>query len=386
MTGPLSGTRVVELSGIGPGPFGGMLLADLGADVISVERPAGGALNDSYGVLSRGRRSLMLDLKRPDGLVTIRRLIDDADVLIDPFRPGVTERLGVGPDECLSRNPKLVYARMTGWGQNGRYAPRAGHDINYLARSGVLSMMGDADSPPPVPLNLVADFGGGGMLLGFGILAALLESSKSGRGQVVDVAMVDGVMQLAASLFELDANGIWNAGRSSNFLQGAAPWYRAYRTADDRYVTVGALEPEFYALLLTTIGVDPSAHDQWDRDDWPSFSDELTTLFASETLAHWDALLGDTDACFAPVVDFHELIDDDHHRSRNALLTDRQVIQPAPAPRFSRTPSVAGHPPVQRGEHTAEILAELADPECVWPGKQPIRNRLAESRFQRHEG
>jgi alpha-methylacyl-CoA racemase len=367
MTGPLTGTRVVELAGIGPGPFGGMLLADLGADVITIERPGGGALGESYGVLSRGRRSLTLDLKDPDDLGVALRLADGADVLIDPFRPGAAERLGLGPAECTQRNPRLVYARMTGWGQDGAFATRAGHDINYLARAGVMSLLGQPGSPPTVPLNLIADFGGGGMLLGLGVLAALVERGKSGRGQVIDVAMVDGVLQLAAALFELRANGLWNPERAADFLQGGAPWYRAYRTGDDRYLTVGALEPQFYRQLLTTLGIDPAEHGQWDRPAWPKLTAELEQLFASQPLAHWDTLLCDTDSCYAPVVDFDELAGDQYHLSREAILTDRPIPQPAPAPRFSRTPAVAGQPPATRGQHNDEIRSALRDPDCVWP-------------------
>jgi alpha-methylacyl-CoA racemase len=360
MTGTLDGIRVIELAGIGPGPFGGMLLADQGADVITIDRPGGGnALDTSSRVLARGRRSIVLDLKEPGDHAVALALIDSADVVIDPFRPGVAERLGVGPEVCRDRNPRLIYARMTGWGKDGPLAERAGHDINYLAISGVLGLMGDPGTPPPVPLNLVADFGGGGMLLGYGVLAALFERERSGLGQIVDAAMLDGVVQLAASLFQLHADGLWNAGRGTNFLQGGTPWYRTYRTSDGEYVSVGALEPQFYRVLLHGLGIDPDDHDQWDRDGWPALTRIIADLFAARPLAHWVELLADTDACFAPVLRFDQLADHPHHRARETIETHDGVTQPAPSPRFSRTPARYRPPPARPGEHTDEILAEL---------------------------
>jgi alpha-methylacyl-CoA racemase len=363
MHGTLHGLRVVELAGIGPAPFGAMLLADMGAAIITIDRPQPtGLLEGSSRVLWRGRRSIALDLKSADDLDIARRLIDRADVLIDPFRPGVTERLGIGPDQCSERNPRLVYARMTGWGQDGPLAQRSGHDINYLALSGILGLLGPADAPPPIPLNLIADFGGGGMMLGLGILAALHERERSGEGQVIDVAMLDGALMLATFLFQLRADGLWHDGRNTNFLQGAAPWYRAYRTSDGEHVTVGALEPQFYDLLLTTLGLDPAAHDQWDRDEWPALARTLEDMFAAQPLAHWTALLADTDACFAEVLGFEDLQDHPHHLARGTIDISTGVPQPAPVPRFSRTPSEIGLPPSAPDEHRDEILAELGLP------------------------
>ncbi len=360
-TGPLHGIRVIELAGLGPAPFGATLLSDLGADVIRIDRPTAADTGISTaGPLSRGRRSIVLDLKTPDHVDTALELVDTADVLIDPFRPGVVHRLGLGPDVCLARNPRLVYAHMTGWGQDGPLAPRAGHDLNYIALSGVLAMMGPPDAPPPPPLNLVADFGGGGMLLGFGVVAALYERERSGRGQVLDVAMVDGVLMLAASLFQMRADGTWTAQRSQNALDGGAPWYRAYRSADGKYLTVAALEPEFYRRLLSTLDIDPDAHAQWNRADWPDLAAQLALAFAGQPLRHWNELLGDIDVCYAPVLDLDELERHPHHTARSTVDASFGSRQPAPAPRFSRTPAAIQGPSIEPGRHTAQILDELA--------------------------
>jgi alpha-methylacyl-CoA racemase len=359
---PLAGVRVIELAGIGPGPFGATVLSDLGADVIRIDRPArpGEAVAAMAGPLSRGRRSIALDLKQPEGRQAALRLVDDADVLIDPFRPGVTRRLGLGSEICDSR-PQLIYAQMTGWGQDGPLAPRAGHDLNYLALSGTLAMMGAPGEPPPVPLNLVADFGGGGMLLVVGVVAALYERERSGRGQVLDVAMLDGVNLLAASLFQARRDGLISVERGQSFLDGGAPWYRAYRTADDRYVTVAALEPQFYCALLEALDIAVDDHPQWDRSAWPKLAALLEQRFASEALKHWDDLLGDLDVCYAPVLDLDDLESHPHHQTRNTVTTAFGIRQPAPAPRFSRTPARIQGPAVEPGQHTAEILAQLAD-------------------------
>ncbi len=359
--GPLAGIRVIELAGLGPAPFGATLLSDLGADVIRIDRPDATSAGISMaGPLSRGRRSIVLDLKNPDDVALALELVDTADVLIDPFRPGVVHRLGLGPDVCVARNPRLVYAHMTGWGQDGPLAPRVGHDLNYLALSGVLGMMGPPDAPPPPPLNLVADFGGGGMLLGFGVVAALYERERSGRGQVLDVAMMDGVLMLAASLFQMRADGSWTPDRGQNALDGGAPWYRAYRSADGQYLTVAALEPQFYRRLLDTLGIDPDPHPQWDRVDWPDLSAQLERTFAAQPLQHWNELLGDIDVCYAPVLDLNELERHPHHAARGTVDTSFGARQPAPAPRFSRTPAAVRGPSVDPGRHTAEILDELA--------------------------
>ena len=361
--GPLGGVRVIELGGLGPGPHGTMLLADLGADVVRIDRPGDAVLpgDPRAAVLARGKRSVALDLKDAAELDVARRLIDTADVLVDPYRPGVAERLGIGPDACLERNPRLVYARMTGWGQKGPLAGAAGHDLNYIALAGALHPMGSPDAPPRPPLNLVADFGGGGMLLAFGVAAALLERERSGRGQVVDVAMVDGVASLLASLCQLDGQGLWSRERGTNWLDGAAPWYRAYRTSDGRFVTVAALESRFYALLLEKLGLDAGEWPQWDPARWPEQSAQLTGIFAQRTLQDWRELLEGTDVCFAPALRVDEAASHPHVAARGTFLELDGVLQPAPAPRFSRTPGAIQGPPPVPGAHTDEILAELRD-------------------------
>jgi alpha-methylacyl-CoA racemase len=360
--GPLAGVRVLELAGLGPAQLGGMLLADLGADVIRLDRPAdvpATAEGRSREVLARGRRSVALNLKDPAGVELALALIDECDVLLDPYRPGVTERLGLGPDVVMERNPRLIYTRMTGWGQTGPLARAAGHDINYIGLAGALHPMGDADTPPPVPLNLIGDFGGGGMLLAFATAAALVERAQSGRGQVVDVAMIDGVASLMASIFQVAAMGQWNPERGSNWLQGAAPWYRSYETSDGRYVTVGSLEPQFYALLLERLGLAAAEWPQWDRDQWPLLTERLAELFASRSLADWCKELEGTDACFAPALTMDEVIDHPHLAARDVYVEYEGVTQPAPAPRFERTPGAIAAPPPWPGEHTVAVLAEL---------------------------
>lgn len=361
MTGPLSGLRVVELAGIGPAQYGCMLLADLGADVVRVDRPLPpGHEEPPSDVLSRGRRSIALDLKRPEDLVVGRALADRADVLVDPYRPGVADRLGVGAETLLRTNPGLVYAQMTGWGQSGPLAHAAGHDINYVALTGALWLMGDEDAPPPVPLNLVGDFGAGGMLLAFGIVAALLERERSGRGQVIDVAMVDGVVSMLSSVFALRAGGQWTEGRGRNWLQGAAPWYRPYRTADDRHVTVGPLEDRFYRQLLERLGLTADEFPQWDEATWPALAERLEACFATQPLDHWRTLLEGTDACFAPVLDLDEAAAHPQLAERAAFVRVDGQLQSGPVPRFSRTPGEVGGEAPRPGAHAAEILAELA--------------------------
>ena len=361
--GPLTGVSVLELAGIGPAQLGGMLLSDLGADVIRVDRPADvpedRPMRPNAEVLARGRRSIALDLKSLDGLEVMLDLIGDSDVLVDPYRPGVTERLGIGPDVALERNPGLIYARMTGWGQSGPLAQTAGHDINYIALAGALNPIGHPNVPPPVPLNLIGDFGGGGMLLAFGVAAALVERGRSGRGQVVDVAMIDGVASLMASIFQVDAMGEWSHERGANWLQGAAPWYRAYETADGRYVTVGPLESKFYNLLLERLGLEPSDWPQWDRARWRELAIRLEDVFASHTLAHWSEELEGTDVCFAPALRLEELTEHPHLAAREVYVDYRGVTQPAPVPRFGRTPGAIASPPPWPGEHTIDILRDL---------------------------
>ncbi|NLT06465.1 MAG: CoA transferase [Solirubrobacterales bacterium] len=360
--GPLTGVRVVELAGLGPAQLGAMLLADMGADVVRVDRPAD-VPTDPEGVsgelLARGRRSIALDLKQPDGLAVARELAAGADVLLDPYRPGVAERLGLGPDDLLALNPRLVFARMTGWGQDGPLAQAAGHDINYVALAGALAPIGPADAPPPPPLNLVGDFGGGGMLLAFGVAAALVERERSGEGQVIDVAMIDGVAALMASIFQVDHQGLWSRERGANWLQGAAPWYRAYATADDRYVTVGPLEAKFYGQLLDRLGLDAADWPQWDTDRWPALAELLAARFAERTLAEWTAELEGTDVCFAPALEYDEVTEHPHLAARAVYVERDGAVQPAPAPRFARTPGAIASPPPWPGQHTAELLAEL---------------------------
>ena len=365
-SGPLRGVRIVELAGIGPAQHGVMLLADLGADVIRIDRPQDGPPPAdevrSGAILDRGRRSIVLDLKRDADVHVACRLLDSADVAIDPYRPGVAERLGLGPDRALERNPRLVFARMTGWGQTGPLAPAAGHDINYIAVGGALGALGEEGAVPPVPLNLVGDYGGGGMLMAFGVVAALLERERSGRGQVVDVAMVDGVASLMSGVYHLIGTGTWSPGRGRNWLQGAAPWYRAYRTSDDAYITVGTLEPQFYRLLLEAMQMDPDAWPQWDTSRWPALTDELGSRFARATQREWRARLEGTDACFGPVVDVEDVAEHPQLAARKTYVRRDGFLQPAAAPRFDRTPGALGRRPPRLGEHTDEILAELGLP------------------------
>jgi alpha-methylacyl-CoA racemase len=361
MSGPLAGVRVIELAGIGPVQHAGMLLADLGADVIRVDRVAASAGHDqATDILSRGRRSVVLDLKDSADRRTLEALLEHADLLLDPYRPGVLERLGLDPDDLTARHPRLIVARMTGWGQTGPLAHAAGHDINYIALAGALGTIGPQDGPPAVPLNLVGDYGGGSMLLAFGVVAALYERERSGLGQVLDVAMVDGVASLMAAMFQLQASGAWRDGRERNWVQGAAPWYRAYATADGGHVTVGALEGKFYALLLEQLGLDAGDWPQWDRTRWPALATELARIFASRTRAEWIARLEGSDACFAAVLELNEVLDHEHLRARGTFVERDDVVQPAAAPRFSRTPAAVAPRAPWAGQHQAEVLAELA--------------------------
>jgi alpha-methylacyl-CoA racemase len=370
VTGPLAGVRIVELAGIGPGPFAAMLLADLGADVLRVERVdaarRGGPGGLELTVLNRSRRSVAVDLKSPDGVATVLDLVERADAFIEGFRPGVAERLGLGPDDCLARNPALVYGRMTGWGQDGPLAPRAGHDINYIALSGALAAIGPgADGEAPVvPLNLVGDFGGGSLYLALGIVSALFEARGSGQGQVVDATMVDGAASLMTAFFGLHAAGQHTAPRGSNVLDGGAPFYGVYRTKDDRWVSVGALEPQFYAALIQGMGLQdaPETAAQNDRSTWPAMRERFTATFASRTRDEWTAILGDTDACFAPVLELDEAPAHPHNVARGVFVDVDGVPQPGPAPRFSRTPADAPTPAPRPGADTLEGLAAWGVP------------------------
>ncbi len=369
--GPLSGVRVVEVASIGPGPFTAMLLADMGADVVRVDRVPGSGdrvpgsgdhaqtqADPAVDVLARGRRSVAVDLKHPEGVATVVRLVAGADVLLEGFRPGVMERLGLGPDECLAANPRLVYGRMTGWGQEGPLAPSPGHDINFIAVAGALAGIARPGQCPVPPLNLVGDFGGGGMLQAFGVVCALLEARTSGRGQVVDAAMVDGAALLMAMICALRASGRWPGEPGTNLLDGGAPFYDTYETADGRYVAVGALEPRFYDALVRGLGLDPAdLGAQHDRARWPATKKRFAAVFRSRTRAEWCALLEGTDACLSPVLGIDESPDHPHVAARRAFMVDGSVVQPSPAPRFSRTPAEVGAPPPRPGQHTDEVLA-----------------------------
>jgi alpha-methylacyl-CoA racemase len=361
--GPLAGIRVLELAGLGPGPHAAMLLADLGADVVRVDRPAGRMLRlaDSPVAdhLLRGRRAVLADLKDPDDLALVRALADRADVLIEALRPGVTERLGLGPQECLARNPRLIYARMTGWGQTGPWADRVGHDINYLSITGSLAAIGRAGENPVPPLNLVADFGGGSMFCVVGILAALLERVASGRGQVVDAAMVDGVTALSQMVWALRGQGAWSDDRGTNLLDGGAPFYDTYACADGGYVAVGALEPPFYAALLAGLGLDPAdLPEQDDRSGWPVLRAAFTKAFATRGRDEWAARFDGTPACVTPVLTFAEAPAHPHLAARGTHVTQDGGPPAAPPPRCSRTPPPAPRPPRGPGADTVEILRD----------------------------
>ena len=367
MAGPLSGIRIVEIAGIGPGPFCAMMLADLGAEVLRVDRAERAKLPRGDGpnldLLNRGRRSVAVDLKSPAGVEVVLRLLEKADALIEGFRPGVMERLGLGPDVCLARNPKLVFGRMTGWGQDGPLAKVAGHDLNYIALTGALHAIGRADSPPPPPLNLIGDFGGGGLLLAYGILAALLERARSGKGQVVDAAMVDGASALMAIIFGAHTSGWWRDERAANMLDGGAHFYDCYETKDGKYVSIGAIEPQFYAQLLELTGLKGEAlPHQMDRSGWPKTKERLTAIFKTKTRDEWCAVMEGTDVCFAPVLSLAEAPEHPHMKARNTFVEVEGVRQPGPAPRFSRTPGVIERPPAHAGEHTDEALVDWGFP------------------------
>jgi alpha-methylacyl-CoA racemase len=357
--GPLADLTVVELGGIGPVPFCGMLLADLGASVIRVDRVdevATGSRVDEP--LLRGKRSLAADFKHPDAPALVLDLIAQADALIEGFRPGVAERLGIGPDPCLAANPTLVYGRMTGWGQDGPLAEAAGHDINYIALAGILGMIGRAGGPPVVPLNLVGDFGGGGMLLAVGVLAGVLNARASGEGQVLDAAMIDGAALLSTMIHGFRARGMWSDERGSNLLDGGAPFYALYETSDGGYVSVGAIEPVFHAELLSRMGIE-NLPEQYDRASWSETRARLAEAFAAQPLSYWQEMLEGTDACFAPVLSIDDAAVHPHNRARGLFIDVAGIRQPAPAPRFSATPAAHPSPPRPAGVDTDAILAEL---------------------------
>jgi alpha-methylacyl-CoA racemase len=363
MAGPLKGVTVLELAAIGPAPFAGMMLADMGAEVIRIDRmPAASsheldALLRNDNVVDRGRRSIALDIKDPRAVEAVLKLVDSADILIEGFRPGVTEKLGIGPEVCLARNPTLVYGRMTGWGQTGPLAKSAGHDLNYIAISGALHAMGPKDRPPAPPLNLVGDYGGGGMLLALGVVAALFEAQRSGRGQVVDAAMTDGSALLMAMLYGLQAKGLWSDERESNFLDGSAHFYGTYECADGRHVSIGPIEPQFYRRLLELTGThDPHFAQQWSKAEWPALKAKLAALFRTRTRDAWCALLDGSDACFSPVLSMSEAPLHPHNVARQTFVESAGIVQPAPAPRFDRTPSELPPPAPVVGRDSADLL------------------------------
>jgi alpha-methylacyl-CoA racemase len=364
--GPLEGISVVEMAGLGPGPFAGMMLADLGATVIRVDRLSAGS--DVLGattagradVVSRGRRSIAVDLKSAEGVELVLRLVDSADVLIEGFRPGVMERLGLGPDVCLRRNPRLVFGRMTGWGQDGPLAKVVGHDINYISLSGALAAIGRQGEAPVPPLNLVGDYGGGGMLLAYGVVAALLSAARTGAGQVVDAAMVDGSALLMAQFYGMTALGRWSDERGTNLLDTGVPFYDVYQSADGGYLSVGPIEPAFFAILLERLGIDDiDAGTQYDPRSWPALRLRLAQEFASRTRAASEELFAGVDGCVIPVLSLAEAPNHPHNVARGTFVTRDDVVQPAPAPRFSATPAQLDLPPPAVGEHTDAVLSDL---------------------------
>jgi len=362
--GPLSGVKVIEMQGIGPGPFAGMMLSDMGAEVIRVDRagnvPASAPSSPPSDVLARGRRSVAVDLKNPAGVEAVLRLVEGADAIIEGFRPGVMERLGLGPDVCLARNPRIVFGRMTGWGQEGPYAPMAGHDINYIALAGALAHIGRAGEAPVPPLNLVGDFGGGGMLLAFGVACGLVEARASGRGQVVDAAMVDGTATLMAMFAGMMHSGVFTEERGTNMLDTGSHFYDVYETSDGRYVSFGSIEPQFYAELLELSGLGSEADlpHQLDKTRWPEMKQRLARIVATKTRDEWCAIMDGSDVCFAPVLTYGEAARHPHAVARSSFVEVAGITQPAPSPRFSRTvPAIAG-PPAYPGQHTDDVLRD----------------------------
>ncbi|MGA8988443.1 CaiB/BaiF CoA transferase family protein [Aeromicrobium sp.] len=358
-SGPLHGVRVIELVGIGPGPFAAMLLADLGADVIRIDRPGGNAMQVSQpdkDILGRGRPSAAVNLKDPRGIELVLDLVEQADILIEGFRPGVTERLGLGPEACHARNPALVYGRMTGWGQDGPLASTAGHDVNYISVAGALDPIGRAGGPPQIPLNLVGDFAGGSLYLVTGVLAALTHARGNGEGQVVDAAITDGAAHLLAMPMTMQQVGAWNHERGTNLLDSGAPFYDVYETADGRWMSVGGLEPQFYAAMEKVLAID-DLPDRHDLTQWPTLRGILADTFATKSQAEWTALFDGTDACVAPVVPMHEAPQHPHNLARGTYVEHEGLMQAAPAPRFSHTPATLTTPPARAGANTAEALA-----------------------------
>jgi alpha-methylacyl-CoA racemase len=367
-TGPLSGIRVLEIGSIGPGPFCAMLLADLGADVVRVDRATGGGLvgpnaDHATELLHRGRRSMALDLKHPDGAGVVLDLVERCDVLLEGFRPGVAERLGIGPDACHARNPRLVYGRMTGYGQDGPMAQAVGHDLNYVALSGVLDMIGREGQPPTPPLSLVGDFGGGGMVLAMGILAALVERQGSGLGQTIDAAMVDGAATLATAFFGFAQTGAWGPERGTNLVDSGAPFYDTYETADGRWLAIAPLEPAFYAAMLGVLGLDgEDLPAQYDRSGWPVLRERFAATIRTRTRDEWAAAAEGMECCVSAVLTPAEVADDPHLKARGTFVRHEGLVQPTPSPRFDRTPATLGLRPPSPGEHTEEALLDWGLP------------------------
>ena len=357
--GPLTGIKVIEMAAIGPVPFCAMMLSDMGAEVIRIDRLSQKGSGSSANVLYRGRKSVAFDLKNSIALDSTLRLSDQADVILEGFRPGVMERLGLGPEVCLERNPKLIYGRMTGWGQSGPLSHAAGHDINYISIAGALGSMGYADRPPAPPLNLIGDFGGGAMYLLAGILAAIVERNSSGKGQVVDAAMTDGTASLLSPFYGLMAMGMWSTERYSNRLDGGAFYYGSYECSDGKYISLGSLEPQFYALLLEKCGItDETFKEQSDQEAWPIKREKMEALFKTKTQEEWCGILEGTDVCFAPVLNLKEAPDHPHNKTRQTFVKVQGVTQPAPAPRFSRTQGKIQSPAALTGENTEEVLSD----------------------------
>ncbi len=359
--GPLAGVKIIELSGIGPAPLCCSLLSDMGADILRIDRNAPSGLGSPRttrtDLLRRGRPSVAIDMKHPDGIATVLKLVEIADAIIDPFRPGVTERLGLGPDECLARNPRLVYGRMTGWGQDGTLNQAAGHDLNYIALTGVLHAIGPKELPTP-PLNVVGDMGGGAMFLAVGILAAVIEARQSGHGQIVDTAMTEGAAYLATGAFGSLAAGDWVHERTSNILDGGAHFYRCYKTSDDKFVSIASIEAKFYAILLEKLGLQAAdLPSQMDRNTWPAMAKKFEALFAEKTRDQWCEIMEGTDICFAPVLTFDEAFEHPHAKTRGSFVDVEGIKQPVPAPRFSRTPIGIKSGPPELGANTAAGLA-----------------------------
>jgi alpha-methylacyl-CoA racemase len=358
--GPLKGFKIIEIGGIGPGPLCGMMLADMGAEIIRVDRKGHKeAINTpKYNFPHRGKHSICVDLKKPRGLELLLQMVEKADALTEGFRPGVMENLGLGPEVCIGRNPRLVYGRMTGWGQKGLLSQAAGHDINYISLTGALYCIGQKDRNPPPPLNLVGDYGGGGMLLAFGLLCALLEAQNSGKGQVVDAAMIDGVAALMAIFYGMRTAGLWSDKRQDNLIDGGAPFYDTYETKDSKWISVGSLEPQFYALLLKHAGVsnDPDFQQQMDHDKWPICKEKLIRIFKAKTREEWCKLMEGTDVCFAPVLTMEESFTHPHNISRSTFTKVDDVMQPSPAPRFSRTKPEIQKSASAPGEDTEAVL------------------------------